>query len=91
LGPGEVPIKDVDVRVKMLKELGVQNDYDPVITADIDGPNARAKRIDDRIARETPALASVKPATSIATAILLYSFGGLRLRAQAAMRRCLPA
>jgi hypothetical protein len=78
LGPGEVPVKDVDVRVKMLKELGVQNDYDPVITADIDGPNARAKRIDDRLARETPALASVKPATSIATAILLYSFGGLR-------------
>ena len=78
LGPGEVPVKDVDVRVKMLKELGVQNDYDPVITADIDGPNARAKRIDDRMARETPALASVKPATSIATAILLYSFGGLK-------------
>jgi hypothetical protein len=78
LGPGDVPIKDVDVRVKMLKELGVQNDYDPVITADIDGPNARAKRIDERMARETTALASVKPATRIATAILLYSFGGLR-------------
>lgn len=78
LGPGEVPLKDVDVRVKMLKELGVQNDYDPVITADIDGPNARAKRIDERMARETPALASVKPATRLATAVLLYSFGGLR-------------
>ncbi|MDD5204467.1 MAG: DUF499 domain-containing protein [Desulfobacterales bacterium] len=78
LGPGDVPVKDVDVRVKMLKELGVQNDYDPVITADIDGPTARAKRIDDRMAREVPALAGVKPATRIATAILLYSFGGLR-------------
>jgi hypothetical protein len=78
LGPGDVPVKDVDVRVKMLKELGVQYDYDPVITADIEGPNARAKRIDERMARETPALASVKPATHIATAILLYAFGGLR-------------
>ena len=78
LGPGDVPLKDVDVRVKMLKELGVQNDYDPVITADIEGPNARAKRIDERMARETPTLASVKPATRLATAILLYSFGGLR-------------
>lgn len=78
LGPGDVPVNDVDVRVKMLKELGVQNDYDPVIAADIDGPNARAKRIDERLARETPSLASVKPATRIATAILLYSFGGLR-------------
>lgn len=78
LGPGDVPLKDVDVRVKMLKELGVQNEYDPVITADIDGPNARAKRIDQRMARETPALANVKPATRLATAILLYSFGGLK-------------
>ena len=78
LGPGDVPVRDVDVRVKLLKELGVQNEYDPVITADIDGPNARAKRIDERMARETPALASVKPATHIATAILLCSFGGLR-------------
>lgn len=78
LGPGDVPVKDVDVRVKMLKELGLQNDYDPVIMADINGPNARAIRIDERMARETPALASVKPATRIATAILLYSFGGLR-------------
>ncbi len=78
LGPGDIPLKDVDVRVKMLKELGAQNDYDPVITADIDGPNARARRIDERLARETPALASVKPASRIATAILLHSFGGLR-------------
>jgi len=78
LGPGDVPLNDVDVRVKILKELGAQNDYDPVITADIDGPNARAKRIDERLARETPRLASVRPATRLATAILLYSFGGLR-------------
>jgi len=78
LGPGDVPLRDVDVRVKMLKELGVQNDYDPVIISDIDGPNARAKRIDERMARETPALASVTPAMRIATSILLYSFGGLR-------------
>ncbi|MGC8761967.1 MAG: DUF499 domain-containing protein, partial [Bryobacteraceae bacterium] len=78
LGAGDVPLNDVDVRVRLLKELGAQNDYDPVIMADIEGPNARAKRIDERLARETPALGSVKPATRIATAILLYSFGGLR-------------
>lgn len=78
LGPTDVPLHDGEVRVKMLKELGAQNDYDPVIAADIVGPNARAKRIDERFARETPQLASVKPATRLATAILLYSFGGLR-------------
>jgi hypothetical protein len=81
LGAGDVPLKDPDVRVKLLKELGAQNDYDPVIAADIEGPNARAKRIDERLARETPALGSVKPATRLATAILLYSFGGLRREA----------
>ena len=89
LGPGDVPLRDVDVRVRMLKELGVQNDYDPVITADLEGPNARAKRIDDRMGRETPALARVRPATRIATAILLYSFGGLR-RAGSDTEEALP-
>jgi len=78
LGPGDVPIGDPDVRVKLLKELGLQNDYDPVIGADIDGPNARSRRIDERLARESPALGSVRPATRLATAILIYSFGGLR-------------
>ena len=42
------------------------------------GPNARTKRIDERMARETPALVSVKPTTRIATSIPLYSFGSLR-------------
>lgn len=78
LGPAEIPLRNVEVRVKMLKELGVQNDYDAVIAADIEGPSARAKRIDERLARETPGLANVKPATRLATAILVYSFGGLR-------------
>jgi len=78
LGPGEVPLKNANVRVKMLKELGAQNDFDPVITADIVGPNARAKKIDDRMAQETPAMSGVKPATRLATALFVYSFGGLR-------------
>lgn len=78
LGPADVPLRDIDVRVKMLKELGAQNDYDAVITADVDGPNARARRIDERLARDTPTLANIRPATRIATAILMYSFGGLR-------------
>jgi len=81
LGPGDVPISDADVRVQLQKELGLQNEYDAVITSDISGPNARAKRIDDRLGRENPALGSVRPASRIATAIFLYSFGGLRREA----------
>ena len=90
LGPAEIPLKNVEVRVKMLKELGVQNDYDAVISADIEGPSARAKRIDERLARETPALANVKPATRLATAILVFSFGGLR-RPGAGAEETLPS
>ncbi len=81
LGPGDVPIDDGDVRVQLQKELGLQNEYDAVITSDISGPNARAGRIDDKLARDNPALGSVRPASRIATAIFVYSFGGLRREA----------
>jgi len=81
LGPGDIPISDGDVRLQLQKELGLQNEYDAVITSDISGPNARAKRIDDRLGRETPALGNARPATRIATAIFVYSFGGLRREA----------
>ena len=63
---------------------GPRQDYAPVFTHDLVGPNARAKRIDDRLAKETPALANVRPALRLATAILAYSFGGLKREAKAA-------
>jgi hypothetical protein len=78
LGPGDIPLHDAEVRNALYKELGLNNDYDPIFFEDIVGPNARVKRIDDRFAKEAPALANVKPATRLATAILMYSFGGLR-------------
>lgn len=78
LGPAEVPISDVDVARAMLKDLDPQQGYTPVLQHDLAGPNARTKRIDDRLGKETPALANVRPATRLATAILAYSFGGLK-------------
>ena len=48
---------------------------------DLIGANARAKRIDDRRTKENPAEAVRKPAMRLATAILMYSFGGLRREA----------
>ncbi len=78
LGPGDVPLDDGTVRIKLLKELGAQNDYDSVIIADLAGPNSRAGQIDDRLAKETPRLTDVRPATQVATTIFLHSFGGLR-------------
>ncbi len=78
LGPAEIPLSDAEVLRAMLKDLDPRQDYSPVITHDLVGPNARARRIDDRLAKETPALGSVRPALRLATAILAYSFGGLK-------------
>lgn len=78
LGPGDIPLGDADVRRAMLKDLAPQQEYEPVIGSDIVGPNAKAKKIDERYAKEDPKFANVKPATKIAAAILAYSFGGLQ-------------
>ena len=81
LGPGDVPIHDSEVRLAFFKEVGQQADFQAVLEHDLIGANARAKRIDDRRAKENPAEGLRKPATRLATAILLYSFGGLRRQA----------
>lgn len=78
LGPSDIPLNDADVLRAMLKDLDPRQDYAPVITHDLVGPNARAKKIDDRMSKETPAMANVRPALRLATAILAYSFGGLK-------------
>ena len=78
LGPGEVPIHDAEVRLAFFKEVGGQADFQAVLEHDFTGANARARRIDDRRAKENPADAARRPAMRLATAILMYSFGGLR-------------
>lgn len=78
LGPGDVPMGDAEVRLAFFKEVGQQADFQAVLEHDLLGANARAKKIDDRRARENPAEAGKRNATRLATAILMYSFGGLR-------------
>jgi len=78
LGPGDVPMHDAEVRLAFFKEVGQQADFQAVLEHDLVGANARARRIDERRAKETPAEAGKRPATRLATAILMYSFGGLR-------------
>ena len=78
LGPGDVPIHDPAVRLAFFKEVGQQADYQACLEHDLVGANARSRRIDERRAKEFPAEALKRPATRIATAILMYSFGGLR-------------
>jgi hypothetical protein len=78
LGPGDVPIHDADVRLAFFKEVGQQADFQAVLEHDLMGADARARRVDDRRAKEDPAEALKRPAMRLATAILMYSFGGLR-------------
>jgi hypothetical protein len=78
LGPGDVPIHDPEVRLAFFKEVGQQADFQAVLEHDLVGVNARAKRIDDRRAKENAAEAFRRPAVRLATAILMYSFGALR-------------
>jgi len=78
LGPADVPIQDAEVRLAFFKEVGQQSDFQAVLEHDFIGANARARRIDDRRAKENPSEVGKHHAFRIATAILMYSFGGLR-------------
>ena len=78
LGPGDVPLQDPSVRLAFFKEVGQQADFQACLEHDFVGANARARRIDERRAKEFPTEAIKRPAMRIATAILMYSFGGLR-------------
>jgi hypothetical protein len=78
LGPGDVPVHDAEVRLAFFKEVGQQADFQAVLEHDLVGANARARLVDERRAKEVPSEATKRPATRLATAILMYSFGGLR-------------
>jgi uncharacterized protein DUF499 len=78
LGPGDVPIYDAEVRLAFFKEVGQQADFQAVLEHDLIGANARARRIDDRRTKESPSETGKRAAFRLATAILMYSFGGLR-------------
>ena len=78
LGPGDVPLYDAEVRLAFFKEVGQQADFQAVLEHDLIGANARARRIDDRRTKESPSETGKRTAFRLATAILMYSFGGLR-------------
>ena len=78
LGLGDVPMHDPDVRLAFFKEVGQREDFQPCLEHDFIGANARARRIDDRRALETTSEAGKRPATRLATTVLMSSFGGLR-------------
>jgi Protein of unknown function (DUF499) len=76
LGPAQVPLHDAEVQNALFTEVGQRDPFKAVLLSDFTGPSARARRIDERLAREYPHLSGVHPARRLATAILMYSFGG---------------
>jgi len=78
LGPGDVPLEDSEARLAFFKEVGQREDFAACIEHDFIGQGARTRRIDERRTREIPSEAGKRPAARLATAILMYSFGGLR-------------
>ncbi|MBM4341420.1 MAG: ATP-binding protein, partial [Deltaproteobacteria bacterium] len=69
--PGDIPIDDADVRNAFFTEVGQREPFQSVLEHDFTGPNARVKRIDNQVAEQNPALASVRPAMRLATTILM--------------------
>src|SRR5437588_1024637 len=47
LGPGDIPIQNGDVRYAFFTEVGQREAFQSVLEADLIGPNARARRIDE--------------------------------------------
>ena len=76
LGPGDIPLADGQVRATFLAQVGEQTQYDAVLQADLLGPHAGARTVDALLIQESPHLQAYLPGTRIASAALLYSFGG---------------
>ncbi len=76
LGAGDVPLTDGQVRTTFLAQVGEPTQYDAVMQADLLGPQAGAHTVDELLVQESPHLQAYLPGTRIATAALLYSFGG---------------
>lgn len=89
LGPGDVLLSDPEVRRALIKELGLMNRFDAVLSADLVGPQCTASKIDKLRAKANPAEVGKSLACRLATAIFLYSFGGLK-REGAASTELLP-
>jgi hypothetical protein len=77
LGAGDIPLENNNVQQAFFSEVGQRDAFKAVLERDFFGPNARVKQIDERMATENQATTGVNPAMRLATAILMYSFGGL--------------
>lgn len=76
LSAGDIPLLNEAARNSFFDQVGERDQYYAVLQADLIGPNAGARAVDQLHIRESPHLQAYLPGTRIATAALLYSFGG---------------
>ncbi|MDI7267385.1 MAG: DUF499 domain-containing protein [Myxococcota bacterium] len=75
IAPGDVPFDDADVRNSFFTQVGERESMNSVLDSDVTGGNARCGRVDSRFAEDAPVYKSLRPASRLARAVTLYSFG----------------
>lgn len=76
IGPGDSPLEDELVRGAFFSQVGQPREqYTSVLSADVVGPQARARIVDQRLAADSPRYKELEVGTRAATAVMLYSFG----------------
>ena len=76
IGPGDVPFDDEKVRGAFFSQVGDREGWVGVLERDVIGSNAGVRVVDQRLAGESRRLSRLRAGTRVASAVLLYSFGG---------------
>jgi predicted AAA+ superfamily ATPase len=76
IAPGDVRFDDERVRGAFFSQVGDREGFTGVLERDLTGANAGVKEIDRRLAADSHRLATLRVGTRVASATMLYSFGG---------------
>lgn len=76
IAPGDVVFDDERVRGAFFAQVGDREGFTGVLERDLTGANAGVRDIDRRLAAESRKLSRLSVGTRVASAIMLYSFGG---------------
>ena len=76
IGPGDVAFADEQVRGAFFSQVGDREGFMGVLNRDLIGANAGVLEVDRRLGAESRKIANLTVGTRVASAIMLYSFGG---------------
>jgi len=76
ISPGDVVFEDEQVRGTFFSQVGDREGFTGVLERDLTGANAGVKEIDRRLAGESHRLHRLRVGSRVASATMLYSFGG---------------